>query len=424
MIPLISPAHYSDPATFTAERERIFLRSWLFAGTTLDLPNHEDFRRIDVCGISVVLQNFRGEIKAFNNVCTHRFARIHAEPSGNRPLKCPYHGWIYNAEGLPYAIPHKPLISEITPATLCDYRLSRWHVRTVGPLLFIKKEHPGETLGADDFDTQLSDYALPLAQLASACGELVEHTDYVVAANWKLVVENTLEGYHVDCVHPNTIAKLGMSGLTKATNGTPANDGAPPKGSFFDFAGRNSAVFSPLNPEVSARMDRTYKFLAGRPQRLDGYRHYYFFPNFVIASTRGESFSIQRVLPIDEKTTQLSSFLFATNGLGELTKMEAALKKQFYQSAADFVREIFAEDAAICEEVQRGVGIAHTAGVLSDEEERICAFHTAYRSALGACAPDSVPAPKTHAAGCNGRNCSRKSAIPRTAPLPAFSHTH
>jgi phenylpropionate dioxygenase-like ring-hydroxylating dioxygenase large terminal subunit len=170
-----------------------------------------------------------------------------------------------------------------------------------------------------------------------------------------------------------------MTGLTKATNEAEA---APGKGSLFDFAGQNSAVFSPLNPEVSARMDRTYKFLAARPQRLEGYRHYYFFPNFVIASTRGESFSIQRVLPIDERTTQLTSFLFATNGLGELTKMEAALKKQFYQSAADFVRAIFAEDAAICEQVQLGVAHAHTAGVLSDEEERICAFHRAYSEAL------------------------------------------
>ena len=381
MTPLIPPAGYCDATTFAEERDRIFLRNWLFAGTTAQLPRHEDYRRIEICGLSVILQNFHGEIKAFNNVCTHRFARIHAESAGNRPLKCPYHGWIYNGEGLPYAIPRKPLISEITPATLCDYRLSRWHVRTVGPLIFIKKEHAGETLPEDDFDAQLDAYAAPLTQFASACGELVEQTDYEVKANWKLVVENTLEGYHVDCVHPNTIRKLGMTGLTKVTNDEPSSSG-PPAGSRFDFAGQNSAVFSPISPEISERMDRTYKFLVGRPQKLDGYRHYYFFPNFVIASTRGESFSIQRVMPIDEQTTQLSSFLFATNGLGELTKMEAALKRQFYQSAAEFVQAIFAEDAAICAEVQRGVAFAHTAGVLSDEEERICAFHTAYRHAV------------------------------------------
>jgi phenylpropionate dioxygenase-like ring-hydroxylating dioxygenase large terminal subunit len=443
MTPLIPPSSYCDAATFSAERDRVFLRSWLFAGTALDLPNHEDYRRIEVCGVSVILQNFHGEIKAFNNVCTHRFARIHAESAGNRPLKCPYHGWIYNAEGLPYAIPKKPMISEITPATLGDYRLSRWHVRTVGPLLFIKKEHPGETLGADDFDAQLSDYALPLAQLASACGELVEHTEYTVKANWKLVVENTLEGYHVDCVHPNTIRKLGMTGLTKKTAGTDttqADDGAPPKGSFFDFAGRNSAVFSPIDPDVSARMDRTYKFLAGRPQKLDGYRHYYFFPNFVLASTRGESFSIQRVLPIDAETTQLTSFLFATNGLGELTKMETALKKQFYQSAAEFVQAIFAEDAAICEQVQLGVGIAHTAGVLSDEEERICAFHRAYREALnapdgeaalsagGGRAVSDFPACAAHHVCSRKMEAARPASSPDRAASPArpatFTPTH
>ncbi len=160
------------------------------------------------------------------------------------------------------------------------------------------------------------------------------------------------------------------------------------QGSNFTFAGQNSSVFSSIDPEVAARMDRTYKFLADRPQKIDGYRHYYFFPAFVFASTRGESFSIQRILPIDEKTTQLTSFLFATNGFGELTKMELALKKQFYQSAADFVRAIFAEDAAICEEVQHAVGFAHGTGVLSDEEERICAFHETYAAAM---AGEAIP---------------------------------
>ncbi len=379
MKPLIEPRDYTDSGRFKTELERVFLRRWILAGATDGLANDQDFRCINVGGISVVLQNFEGEIRAFNNVCSHRFARLQADPCGNRELKCPYHGWIYNEAGLPYAIPRKPLIAEITPATLCDYRLSRWHVRTVGPLIFIKKEHAGEELAEDDLEMQFGDFMEPLAQLASACGELVENTAHVVKANWKLVVENTLEGYHVDCVHPNTIRKLGMTGLTKNTSSAePTID----SGSRFTFAGQNSAVFSPMNTEVSARMDRTYKFLANRPQKLAGYRHYYFFPSFVFASTRGESFSIQRILPIDESTTELTSFLFATNGLGDLSRMEAALRKQFYASAAEFVQAIFLEDAGICEQVQKSIGFAHGTGVLSDEEERICGFHQAYRAAL------------------------------------------
>lgn len=387
MKPLIQPRDYTDPACFRAELERVFLRRWIFAGSTGGLENDEDFRCIELGGISVVLQNFQGTLRAFNNVCSHRFARLQTAASGNRQLKCPYHGWIYNGDGLPYAIPHKPLISEITPATLCDYRLSRWHVRTVGALIFIRKEHAGEVVEDDDLERQFSDYFTPLTELAVACGELVENTDHIVNANWKLVVENTLEGYHVDCVHPTTIGKLGMAGLTKSPapiEASPSHESASVQGSRFTFAGQNSAVFSPLDATVSGRMDRTYKFLAARPQKLSGYRHFYFFPNFVFASTRGESFSIQRVLPIDERTTQLTSFLFATNGLGELTKMEAALKRQFYASAAEFVQAIFAEDAAICEQVQRSIGFAHGVGVLSDEEERICAFHQAYQAALAA----------------------------------------
>ncbi len=371
MKPLIPPQSYCDPSTFGVERDRIFLRHWLFAGSVFELPNHEDYRSVEIAGISVILQNFHGRIRAFNNVCTHRFARIHADKQGNRQLKCPYHGWTYNEDGLPYAIPHKPLISEVTPATLCQYRLSAWHVTTLGPLIFIKKQRPDDTLDDNALERQIGKYAGPLRELASACGELVEHTDYELKANWKLVVENTLEGYHVDCVHPTTIKKLGMTGLSTEN-----------KGSYFTFSQNNSAVFSEIDPQVSARMDTAYKFLARRPQRLEGYRHYFLFPNFVFASTRGESFSIQRVLPIDEKTTQLTSYLFATNGLGELSKMETALKRQFYRSAAEFVQAIFKEDAAICEQVQRSVGFAEGQGVLSDEEQRICAFHKGYHAAV------------------------------------------
>ena len=378
MKPLIQSRDYTDADTFQSELDRVFLRRWLFACATDGLEKDGDFRCIDVGNISVVIQNFEGRLRAFNNVCSHRFARIQVAPCGNRELKCPYHGWIYNEAGLPYAIPKKPLISEITPATICDYRLSRWHVRTVGPLIFIRKEYAAETLADNDLEQQFGDFSDSLTKLASACGELVENTTHIVKANWKLVVENTLEGYHVDCVHPNTIRKLGIPGISTST--TTAS--APDTSSRFVFSAQNSAVFSPLNTDVSDRMDRTYKFLGNRPQKLAGYRHFYFFPNFVFASTRGESFSIQRILPIDEKTTELTSFLFATNGLGELTKMEAALRKQFYASAAEFVREIFLEDANICEQVQRSIGFAHGTGVLSDEEERICAFHEAYRAAL------------------------------------------
>lgn len=397
MLPLIPPPNYCDPAVFAAEWERIYQRSWLFAGDSRLLPNHQDYRLVEFAGQSVILQNFQGVIKAFNNVCSHRFARIHGAPSGNRDLRCPYHGWIYNAEGLPYAIPRKPLISEITPATLCEYRLSRWHVQTLGPFLFIRKEHPGEEIAPDDLVRSLGDYAAPLAAMAAACGDLVEEKVFTVKANWKIVVENTLEGYHVDCVHPETIAKLGMAGLSTAGKGAggsasaasgEAPDPAKQKGSYFTATGRNSAVFSALNPEVSARMDRAYKFLAKRPLPLEGYRHYYCFPSFVCASTRGESFSLQRILPVDEETTELTSFLYATGGLGELSKMDSALRKQFYLSAAELVQAIFLEDVGISEEVQKGIRFAHGRGVLSDEEERICRFHEAYQAALGA-APDA-----------------------------------
>jgi phenylpropionate dioxygenase-like ring-hydroxylating dioxygenase large terminal subunit len=54
-----------------------------------------------------VLQNFKGEIRAFANICSHRFNRIQTEPRGNRPLMCAYHGWNFDESGFPRGMPRR-----------------------------------------------------------------------------------------------------------------------------------------------------------------------------------------------------------------------------------------------------------------------------------------------------------------------------
>ncbi|TWB38570.1 Rieske 2Fe-2S domain-containing protein [Nitrospirillum pindoramense] len=83
---------------------------WVKLGDTAALASHGDYltgRAPDAEGgaVPVVVQNFQGVLKAFRNVCSHRFALIHDQPCGRGLLRCPYHGWVYDADGVPIGIP-------------------------------------------------------------------------------------------------------------------------------------------------------------------------------------------------------------------------------------------------------------------------------------------------------------------------------
>src|SRR6187399_3360356 len=71
--PLIEPRDYTSTDAFRAEVDRIFMRRWIFACSLDGLANDLDYRCVEFGGVSVIVQNFEGEIRAFNNVCSHRF---------------------------------------------------------------------------------------------------------------------------------------------------------------------------------------------------------------------------------------------------------------------------------------------------------------------------------------------------------------
>ncbi|MDG3443022.1 Rieske 2Fe-2S domain-containing protein [Nitrospirillum amazonense] len=83
---------------------------WIKLGDAASVAGHGDYltgRAPDAAGaaIPVVVQNFQGALKAFRNVCSHRYALIHDQPCGRGLLRCPYHGWVYDAAGVPIGIP-------------------------------------------------------------------------------------------------------------------------------------------------------------------------------------------------------------------------------------------------------------------------------------------------------------------------------
>src|SRR5574343_1020598 len=133
----MSPHYYLSPEIFEREQRKIFRKVWLFAGLRTMLTKHNAFVTRKIAGIPVVIQNFHGVLRAFENVCLHRSALIQAEPAGCRPLVCPYLAWRYNASGEVDHIPDGDALYQFDPAEKQGLKLREFALHAIGNVLFV-----------------------------------------------------------------------------------------------------------------------------------------------------------------------------------------------------------------------------------------------------------------------------------------------
>lgn len=353
---LIPPQEYCSKAILQSEYDKIFKNTWNYIGTTDDFQNQNDFITTTIDDLPIVVQNLKGEIKVFKNICSHRHSIIQTEVKGNRMLMCPYHGWAYNEKGIPKGIPKKPLFKFSDEELEC-LKLREYKLEICGKLVFININKDSvslkEYLGLKVFEE--------VENISNSFGELVDTNEMVIDANWKILVENTLESYHVNLIHTNTFLKLGASGMD------------------FEFHGDHSAWNASLKvAENDGKQEKVHKPYQNRSYKINGYKHIVLFPNVLISTTYGISFNLSVISPINENSSLFRSFVFITK-VENQNESKNALERMYVNSLIEFNREVFSEDKIICEKVQLGVKNSHYTGELSDEEERVCEFQKAYR---------------------------------------------
>lgn len=212
--PTIPAPFFYDPQVFAEEKERIFMRCWHLVGHVNEFNEPGNFIVQDIFEQSVVVTCDKdGDIHAWHNVCRHRGNRLMTERRGKvgGVLRCQYHSWCYNLDGGLRAAP-----------------------RTEHLECFSKKDHSLRKVRHEIFAgwvfITLDDDAQPVAELAAGAEEemrrflpdldnveLVEETDVIVDANWKVIQENSIEGYHFDLsgpVHKDLAALINFGGYT------------------------------------------------------------------------------------------------------------------------------------------------------------------------------------------------------------------
>src|SRR5512147_1541067 len=192
---LLPPRAFFSPPVFDAEMTRIFARSWVHVADLPDLRTAGDFVASAIGTTPVVLvRGHDDEIRGFLNVCPHRGATV-AEGRGNcgRQLKCPYHAWSFATDGRLVGVPSR----EEFGGDVSAMGLVPIHVATVGPMVFGCLD----ATAAGPFEDWVGELPHALARAGGERMELAFEYVYEVDVNWKVYVENGLEGYHVAVVH-------------------------------------------------------------------------------------------------------------------------------------------------------------------------------------------------------------------------------
>jgi len=185
----------TSEAILALERERIFSAVWLYLGHESEIRNAGDFVRRSVAGRPLILTRSKtGAINAFYNTCTHRGATICRRDAGNASsLQCFYHAWTFDLDGnligVPDAQAYGPAFDR---SALGLRRVAR--VESYRGLVFVSFNPEVEPLV--DYLAGAREY-IDLA-LDAADGEMeVIHgsNQYGIRANWKLLAENSADGY-------------------------------------------------------------------------------------------------------------------------------------------------------------------------------------------------------------------------------------
>lgn len=190
-------AVYFHPELFAFEQSALLSRSWHFVAHASELPLPGTWKRVEVCGESVLIA--RGAdlgLRAHYNVCRHRgVALVEGERGRLGAFECPYHGFTYELDGRLRSAARTRIGSDVDCAStsLVPVELRERH-----GLLFVSVE----ASEANAFEVAMKGMPpwlvrAPLAEITRVYGDVHE-----VAANWKVLAENFQESDHFVKVHP------------------------------------------------------------------------------------------------------------------------------------------------------------------------------------------------------------------------------
>jgi choline monooxygenase len=317
----LDASFYADARWAATEEREVFGRTWQLVAHSGELQGSGDHVVADIAGKPIlIVRDTDKTLRAFYNVCRHRAGPI-ATCNGKaaKSLQCAYHGWTYALNGQLKAATEMQGACNFNAA---DIRLQPVRVHEWQGLVFVAL--------SDDtpaFETVFKDISTRIEPIDLKAMRFAKRDSYEIACNWKVYVDNFLEGYHLPFVHPG-LSKV----LDYRVYDTELDDWY-------------SLQHSPLRNN-----DGIYG---------DGHAYYYFiYPNIMLNITPGR-LQTNRIIPAGEGRCIVEFDYYYTDD--DETQARVAAEQAFSD-------EIQAEDIHICELVQKGLA-SGTGGRLNPKRE-------------------------------------------------------
>jgi phenylpropionate dioxygenase-like ring-hydroxylating dioxygenase large terminal subunit len=202
MLHKLPVAAYTSQEWFDRENELIFSRTWRYVGFMEDITEPGQYISVQAGLNNIFIVMGRDmRLRAFHNICRHRGTQlIRAVGKTQKALTCPYHDWTYDLEGNLISVPDED--REFDGIDKSCLGLKPASVDLWRGMLFV---HPDPEAGSimewfGDVEPKLGPHKVE---------ELPEYpearTTYDIKANWKIVVENYIDVYHLSHLHSGTL---------------------------------------------------------------------------------------------------------------------------------------------------------------------------------------------------------------------------
>jgi choline monooxygenase len=309
---------YNDPVYLELERERIFAATWQLVGRTEQLSETGDYITCEVGNEALVVVRDGEAMRGFHNVCLHRAGPVAQGCGRRRTLQCRYHGWTYSLSGSLIRAPEMEGATGFHPE---EMRLREIAVATWGPLVFVNLDRKAPPLME-----VMEDIPARVAGFWPEAMRWVMRRTYDVACNWKVYVDNYLEGYHLPVVHPGLHKELDYDQYRVEPH------------RYY------SVQHAPLRPPQGG-VERRYVASGDHPPEAV---YVWLFPNTMLNVYLGQM-QTNVVLPLSHDRTQVIFDWFAADPPADPETDES------WNQLIAFSDEIQAEDVEICEVVQRNL---------------------------------------------------------------------
>ena len=200
----INPKAYTCKDYYNTEKTKIFKSGWIPVGYTNELTNN-NIVSTNIGETPIILtQDNYGKISAFHNVCRHRGCKLVNNDTRSSMISCPYHKWSYKLDG---TLMGTPLFRQVkNKFNKSEFSLFPVNIEVNNNIIFGNLQDdnvPPPSISMKSAFKLLDKYPLKKCNI-------VKTKEYHVHANWKLLVDNFIEYYHLPAVHPELVKGSGM----------------------------------------------------------------------------------------------------------------------------------------------------------------------------------------------------------------------